>query len=92
MTTPAVPQRRKRAENYLDFPYWQQLAGRYSLPHDDRAITDVELTKWLKRYSLTLPRFLRAAGCKTLEEFIELNPRMPLGAAVGFALEHADHE
>ena len=76
---------------FLDAEHWNALALKH-LPHYDLPAWDVPtdpeaMGRWLDRLGITLKQYLLATGLRNLMDFVELNPRWPLRAFIGLAIE-----
>lgn len=74
---------------WLDAAQWSELyrdVGVRQPPHSLPA-SPKYLRRYLRKIGLTVSQFLESTGTRTLAEFQEMNPRVPLFAAIGMTLE-----
>lgn len=77
---------------YMDSSYWQELAIKYSIrmPNTLEAPTLKWMRKYLNRLSIFHTDWCDSCGYSKVEDFITLNPKHTLYAAVGNMLEHKE--
>lgn len=77
--------------DFSDAAYWDGLAERYlpryDLPPWDRPCSVEEMRRWLDRLDIPKKAWLRVGNYRDLADFSVLNPRWPLRAWIGLALE-----
>lgn len=79
------------ATKFCDAAHWDELAAkhlpRYDLPAWSAPCEPEAMRRWLDRLEIPLGQYLRVSGLRGLDEFAALNPRWPLRAFIGLALE-----